>query len=205
MSTPPIPQTMVSQSGMLSRSPGAKNLPSRPMMMPAMITPITSTDDPFHLLGTACSSVLREARPAEGAIQHGKHRTTGVRGLLLWICGPIRSRTAFPVPLDQGPHRSGASSSTVVGLVYAALGFAVTGRPRSVAVQMAYSVAGHGVAALLQGGGGHVAAGSKVMSSASRSAVCRPGRQQHKRDDQPDAEPEQHSPHGDLPWRCRHQ
>jgi hypothetical protein len=39
MSTPPIPQTTVSQSGMLSRSPGAKNLPSRPMMMPAMITP----------------------------------------------------------------------------------------------------------------------------------------------------------------------
>src|SRR5215207_1449470 len=53
MSTPPIPQTMVSQSGMLSRLPGAKNLPSRPMMMPAMITPMMSNGDPFHLLGTA--------------------------------------------------------------------------------------------------------------------------------------------------------
>src|SRR5918993_3689172 len=53
MSTPPIPQTTVSQIGMLSRSPGAKNLPSRPMMMPAMITPMMSTGDPFHLLGTA--------------------------------------------------------------------------------------------------------------------------------------------------------
>src|SRR5829696_5599585 len=48
MSTPPIPQTTVSQSGMLSRSPGAKNLPSAPMMMPAMITPMMSTGDPFH-------------------------------------------------------------------------------------------------------------------------------------------------------------
>jgi hypothetical protein len=28
-------------------------LPSRPMMMPAMITPMMSTGDPFHLLGTA--------------------------------------------------------------------------------------------------------------------------------------------------------
>jgi hypothetical protein len=37
----------------LSRSPGATNLPSRPMMMPAMITPMMSTGDPFHLLGTA--------------------------------------------------------------------------------------------------------------------------------------------------------
>src|SRR5215213_6352449 len=53
MSTPPIPQTTVSQSGMLSRSPGATNLPSSPMMMPAMITPMMSTGDPFHLLGTA--------------------------------------------------------------------------------------------------------------------------------------------------------
>jgi hypothetical protein len=53
MSTPPIPQMTVSQSGMLSRSPGAKNLPSRPIMMPAMITPMMSTGDPFHLLGTA--------------------------------------------------------------------------------------------------------------------------------------------------------
>jgi hypothetical protein len=33
--------------------PGATNLPSSPMMMPAMITPMMSTGDPFHLLGTA--------------------------------------------------------------------------------------------------------------------------------------------------------
>jgi hypothetical protein len=58
MSTPPIPQTMVSQRGMLSRSPGAKNLPSSPMMMPAMIKPMMSTGDPFHLLGTALSLVI---------------------------------------------------------------------------------------------------------------------------------------------------
>ena len=33
-----MPQTMVSQSGMLSRLPGAKNLPSNPMMMPITMT-----------------------------------------------------------------------------------------------------------------------------------------------------------------------
>jgi hypothetical protein len=43
---------------MLSRSPGAKNLPSRPMMMPAMITPMMSTGDPFHRLGTALCLVI---------------------------------------------------------------------------------------------------------------------------------------------------
>src|SRR5512132_2956126 len=99
MSTPPTPQTTVSQSGMLSRSPGAKNLPSRPMMMPAMITPMMSTDDPFHLLGTGL--LLRRCggtRPTEGAIPDGNHGTTEVRGLLLWIGGPVRSRTPHGVP-----------------------------------------------------------------------------------------------------------
>jgi hypothetical protein len=38
---------------MLSRLPGATNLPSRPMMMPATITPMMSTGDPFHRLGMA--------------------------------------------------------------------------------------------------------------------------------------------------------
>src|SRR4029450_9815942 len=71
MSTPPIPQTTVSQSGMLSRSPGAKNLPSRPMMMPAMITPMMSTGDSLHRLTTAFSSALPDLRPAEGSIHHG--------------------------------------------------------------------------------------------------------------------------------------
>jgi hypothetical protein len=48
---------------MLSRSPGAKNLPSRPMMMPAMITPMMSTGDPFHLLGTAVFGHCPSTRP----------------------------------------------------------------------------------------------------------------------------------------------
>src|SRR6266540_3730008 len=45
MRTPPIPQMTVSQNGMLSRSPGATNLPSRPMIVPPIsaqrIAPIT--------------------------------------------------------------------------------------------------------------------------------------------------------------------
>src|SRR5215204_2269024 len=81
MSTPPIPQTTVSQSGMLSRSPGAKNLPTSPMMMPAMITPMMSNGDPFHALGDGL--VLRRCastRPAEGSSQLGKHCMTEGRG-----------------------------------------------------------------------------------------------------------------------------
>ena len=38
-----MPQMMVSQSGMLSRLPGATNLPNTPMMIPAMMTPMIST------------------------------------------------------------------------------------------------------------------------------------------------------------------
>ena len=37
-----MPHRMVSQIGMLSRVLGATNLPSRPMMIPAMITPMIS-------------------------------------------------------------------------------------------------------------------------------------------------------------------
>ena len=33
-----MPHTRVSQSGMLSRLPGAKNLPNKPIMMPITIT-----------------------------------------------------------------------------------------------------------------------------------------------------------------------
>jgi hypothetical protein len=51
---------------MLSRLPGATNLPSRPMMMPAMITPMTSTGDPFHPLGRPCSAALREYPSGRG-------------------------------------------------------------------------------------------------------------------------------------------
>src|SRR5215216_384417 len=83
MSTPPIPQTTVSQSGMLSRLPGAKNLPSRPMMMPAMITPMMSTHDPFQLLGTALFLGVAgvPVRP-RAQFSMGKHRIAEVRGPL---------------------------------------------------------------------------------------------------------------------------
>ena len=46
MMTPPMPHRMVSQIGMLSLSPGATNLPSSPMMMPAMMTPMISSASP---------------------------------------------------------------------------------------------------------------------------------------------------------------
>src|SRR5215217_9559219 len=65
---------------MLSRSPGAKNLPSRPMMMPAMITPMMSTGDPFHCWDGLVPRRCASTRPAEGSIQLGKHCMTEVRG-----------------------------------------------------------------------------------------------------------------------------
>src|SRR5215217_5334564 len=46
MMTPAMPHKMVSQSGMLSRLLGATNLPSRPIMMPATITPMISICPP---------------------------------------------------------------------------------------------------------------------------------------------------------------
>src|SRR5829696_1467926 len=91
MSTPPIPQSTVSQSGMLSRSPGAKNLPSSPMMMPAMITPMMSTGDPFPCWGRPGSTAFASTRPAEGSIPDGNHGTT--EG-----CGPFAEHL-------KGPHQ----------------------------------------------------------------------------------------------------
>src|SRR5215203_3834685 len=114
MSTPPIPQTTVSQSGMLSRSPGAKNLPSRPMMMPAMITPMMSTDDPFHLLGRPCSGNARALAPRPTAqARIGKHRIAEVRG-------PLSEHL-------KGPHQPGRSQKADPSLD--AAGQLAQGRP----------------------------------------------------------------------------
>src|SRR5512133_801278 len=55
--TPPMPQMMVSQIGMLSRLPGAMNLPNKPMMMPARMTPMISIA--FLLKGDGCVAAKR--------------------------------------------------------------------------------------------------------------------------------------------------
>jgi hypothetical protein len=47
------------------------------MMMPAMITPMMSTRDPFHCWERHGSTAFASTRPAEGSIQHGKHCMTG--------------------------------------------------------------------------------------------------------------------------------
>src|SRR5688500_9372175 len=57
MRTPPIPHTIVSQIGMLSLSPGATNFPSRPMMMPAMMTPRISILGPSLRAPVAVATV----------------------------------------------------------------------------------------------------------------------------------------------------
>src|SRR5215211_9283039 len=99
MSTPPIPQTTVSQSGMLSRLPGAKNLPSRPMMMPAMITPMMSIATPFTCWGRPCSTAFASTRPAKGSISDGNHGTT--EG-----CGPFAEHL-------KGPHQPAGTARLV--------------------------------------------------------------------------------------------
>jgi hypothetical protein len=42
------------------------------MMMPAMITPMMSTGDPFHLLRTALFGIARASAPADGSSPHGE-------------------------------------------------------------------------------------------------------------------------------------
>src|SRR5829696_4765193 len=54
MRTPPMPHRTVSQSGMLSRSPGATNLPSSPMMTPAISTPMMSMS--FSISGSGTTT-----------------------------------------------------------------------------------------------------------------------------------------------------
>jgi hypothetical protein len=61
--------TIVSQIGMLSLSPGATNFPSRPMMMPAMITPMMSTATPFTHWGRPCSLALPVSPSRRGSIR----------------------------------------------------------------------------------------------------------------------------------------
>jgi hypothetical protein len=58
--------------------------------MPAMITPMMSTGDPFHLLGTALSRIARALAPPTAQSSMGEHRMTEVRG-------------PFPEHL-KGPH-----------------------------------------------------------------------------------------------------
>ena len=108
MSTPPTPQTMVSQNGMLSRLPGAKNLPSRPMMMPAMITPMMSTGDPFHRLRTALFPGIAGV-PVRPRAQSSKGIIAQLRFADSCSGAAVPSgrgrRTAFPVPPAARTHR----------------------------------------------------------------------------------------------------
>jgi hypothetical protein len=88
--------------------PGAKNLPSPPMMMPAMITPMMSTGDPFHRLGTALFlgiagvPVRPRARFSMGIIAQLRFADSCSGSAVPSGRG---RHTAFPVPsCDQGPH-----------------------------------------------------------------------------------------------------
>src|SRR5512144_2353177 len=95
MSTPPIPQSTVSHRGMLSRSPGATNLPSRPMMMPAMMMPMMSmTGDPSAI------APLSTLSGADNSIRYDVTLTRGAHDLLAGV-----SRVAAQ---QRDEHRVGA-------------------------------------------------------------------------------------------------
>src|SRR3954452_5629102 len=108
-----MPHSRVSQSGMLSRSPGATNLPSRPMMRPAMRTPMISTMDlplgigdgsrllypaqPTAVTGAApdirSSLVFRPVTASVVGVGTGLNRTRGPRA----GCGLHRLRRDQPL------------------------------------------------------------------------------------------------------------
>jgi hypothetical protein len=63
------------------------------------------------------------------------------------------------------------------------------GGPGLVGVQVADAVAGHGVTPVLPGVASHLPAGPEVVPSTPVSTVDRPGRQQHQRQQEPNAQP----------------
>jgi hypothetical protein len=93
-------------------------------MMPAMITPMTSTATPFTDWERPCSSALRESPSGRGLNQLGDHRITEVRGLLLWICGSVRSRAPYAErrlvaampPLPDAGQVAKAVADRVIGM-----------------------------------------------------------------------------------------
>src|SRR5512145_2552280 len=84
MRTPPIPHRTVSQIGMLSLSPGATNFPSRPMMMPAMMTPITS------IVGSLPLEPRRVGRDYQPGVPAALHSQSAPRACLLRWSSPLR-------------------------------------------------------------------------------------------------------------------
>src|SRR4051812_24725890 len=73
-----MPHSTVSHSGMLSRSPGATHFPSRPMMIPATITPMISMT-----LVPPCDDRVHAAR----RLSRRTNTVTGRRHTQTW-CGP---------------------------------------------------------------------------------------------------------------------
>ena len=85
-----MPHSTVSQSGMLSRLPGATNLSSSPTMMPAMMTPMIYTVGPVPCQNPHSGAALQVCRTG----QHGMIAT-----------GTMRDRTP-PVGLRESTrHR----------------------------------------------------------------------------------------------------
>jgi hypothetical protein len=67
------------------------------MMMPAMITPMMSTGDPFHLFGTALSLGIAgvPVRP-RAHFSHGIIAQLRFAGSLRWLCAPVWSLPRSP-------------------------------------------------------------------------------------------------------------
>src|SRR5215217_3300403 len=97
MMTPAIPHKMVSQSGMLSRLFGATNLPSRPIMMPATITPMISMCPPSF----SCSpNAIAAYQPYPILIFHTKQTCWRGAGTLLQQL-PERTKVKIQIILSE--------------------------------------------------------------------------------------------------------
>src|SRR6266498_3104879 len=105
---------MVSQSGVLSREPGATHLPSKPMTIPAIMTPMISTGDPFHPWGAALlpgSSGYPSGRgfnPSALRRQRGPGAASGPGRRAVWRGSPDRlspDRLSGTAPIARSFHR----------------------------------------------------------------------------------------------------
>src|SRR4051794_38574547 len=113
MRTPTMPQTTVSQIGMLSRSPGATNLPSSPMMMPITMTktqPMRNLPLGTHRVGGTCSlrSLRGETHTShrkESALRGGSSAAeadlSGCSGADLDV-GDVAGRDQYQAPAEVG-------------------------------------------------------------------------------------------------------
>src|SRR5215217_596575 len=111
---PPMPQMIVSQMGMLSLSPGATSLPSRPMITPPMRRPMISPTMWGHPFLPRESWISVPGQCPGSFIMavprfRGNHRTPGRVGVSAEADGARRRRAQLEVGDLVGGYDDGAA------------------------------------------------------------------------------------------------